>query len=252
MFNTTKPPLDDARVRQAIAYATDRGALAAQNNWPVDRLAQGPIDPSSPFFTAVPAPAHDPDHARALLRDYLDDPAVHNRPAEISFSLLGTDASADLMHQLVGQWAEAGIKATVTDVDVKRLVRLVVVGDYDASAFRYFAAPDPDVLWPFFVSDTVTSSRVSLNFSRLRDAEITAGMNEGRATADPDARKRAYARVQRAFAQQLPCLWLQRSQWRVVTGPLVRDAHNVTLPDGHPAMPYLAGTHRLTETWLDR
>ena len=34
--------------------------------------------------------------------------------------------------------------------------------------------------------------------------------------------------------------------------PHVRDAHNVTLPDGSAARPLNAGTLRLTETWIDR
>jgi ABC-type transport system substrate-binding protein len=251
MFNTAKPPLDDVRVRRAIAYATDVAALAEQNHWSADRLARGPIDPSSPYFSAAAYPGNDIDRARALLRDYLADPQVHDRPAEVAFTLIGTDAGAAVMNQLVNQWARAGIRARVTNVDLKRLVRLVVVGDYEASAFRYFAAPDPDVLWPFFVADTITP-RVSLNFARLRNDDITNGMNDGRSTADVEARKRAYARVQKAFADQLPYLWLQRSEWRVTTTAGVRDAHNVSLPDGHAALPLLAGTHRLTETWLDR
>jgi hypothetical protein len=47
-------------------------------------------------------------------------------------------------------------------------------------------------------------------------------------------------------------VWLSRSEWRVVTANRVRDARNVTLPDGGAAQPLTGGTHRLTETWVDR
>jgi hypothetical protein len=58
--------------------------------------------------------------------------------------------------------------------------------------------------------------------------------------------------VQAAFAEQLPYIWLQRWNWKVVTANHVRNARNVTLPDGRPAMPLVAGTHGLAETWIDR
>lgn len=91
----------------------------------------------------------------------------------------------------------------------------------------------------------------AINFSRLRNEDITAGMNMGRASPDVEIRKLAYARVQAAFADQIPYLWMQRWRWSVVTTTRVHDAHNVTLPDGSPAMALVAGTHRLTETWIE-
>jgi hypothetical protein len=50
----------------------------------------------------------------------------------------------------------------------------------------------------------------------------------------------------------MPYLWLQMTQWRIATTSKVHAAHNVTLPDGTKAMPYIAGTHRLTETWVEQ
>ena len=148
------------------------------------------------------------------------------------------------------QWGKAGIKARVTLADAKDIVRLAVFGEYDAMPLRYFANVDPDVLWHFFVGDSI--STISLNFARFADPDITAGLNEGRATADPAKRKQAYARVQNALARHMPYVWLSRSEWRIVSSDHVHEARNVTLPDGRSAQPILGGTHRLTETWIDR
>jgi hypothetical protein len=93
---------------------------------------------------------------------------------------------------------------------------------------------------------------ISLNFAQVRDDDLTEAFNEGRSTLDPEVRRRAYERAQQILAEQMPYLWLQRTEWRVARRALVRDARNVTLPDGTAALPFLAGTHRLTETWLDR
>jgi peptide/nickel transport system substrate-binding protein len=255
LFNTLKPPLNDVRVRQAIAYATDIPTIARDNGWPLDRLAQGPIEQASPYFSPANYPTYDLEKAKALLREYLNDSRVRNRPREVTFTITSPVAANEgpgFVAQLVDQWAKAGIKAKVNYVDLKQSVRLAVLGEFETIVFRYFAAPDPDVFWHFFVSDTVADTGLSLNFARLRNPDITAGMNEGRSTTDVDARKKAYAKVQKGLAEQLPYLWMQRSEWRVASTPRVRAAHNVTLPDGSPAAPFLAGTYRLTETWLDR
>jgi peptide/nickel transport system substrate-binding protein len=252
VFNTTKAPFDDVRVRQAIGYATDMQAIAHQNRWPVDRIAQGPFNPASPYFSPAAYPIHDVDKARALVDEYLTDVRVLDRPAEITFTLVAPDIWRDLVNQLVAQWADAGIRATTAFTDVKSDMQLAVYGGFDAEVLSFFAAPDPDVLWHFLVSDTVSNTGTSLNLARLRDPDITAGMNEGRARPDDGARKAAYTRVQDAMARQLPYLWLQRERWRIATSLRVRDARNVTLPDRSAALPFLTGTHRLNETRFDR
>jgi ABC-type transport system substrate-binding protein len=252
VFNTSRAPLNDLRVRQALAYATDVLAIARRNGWPLDRRAQGPLDPASPYFASAPYPTYNPEKARALIRDYLNDTRVPNRPRQIAFALTAANIDNAFITDLVDQWAQVGITASISYVDVKQIVRLVVTGNYDAAYFRYFASVDPDVLWHFFVSDTIVDGGISLNFSHLRNAALTDALNEGRSTLEVDRRRAAYARAQQILAAELPIVWLQRTEWRIARRPLVRDARNLTLPDGGPALPFMAGTQRLTETWLDR
>jgi peptide/nickel transport system substrate-binding protein len=131
-------------------------------------------------------------------------------------------------------------------------VLLAVGGNYDATLFRYFAAPDPDVLWHFFDSATIRPvGQISLNFTHLADQQIDDALAAGRASADPAVRKPAYATVQRRFAELVPYIWLYRVDWVIASSSKVHNAQNVTLPDGQPALPFIAGTHRITETWIE-
>jgi peptide/nickel transport system substrate-binding protein len=251
VFNTTVAPVNDRRIRQAIAWATDMNAIAAAEHWRTDEVAAGPLDPRSPYHASVPYPGADVVKAQALVREYLHDPKVRDRPRDgrIKVSLQAA-AGSGFLNRLVAQWARAGIDAEVSLIESKQLARVAVTGGFQLLFARSFAAPDPDVLWRFFVKDMATAP-LPLNFSRLADDGLTAAMDAGRATDDPAARKVAYARAQQVLAEQLPYLWMRRAQWRVASRVRVHDARNVTLPDGRAAMPFLAGTHRLTDTWVD-
>ena len=50
-FNTKKKPLDDVRVRQAIAYAIDRNFITKALHRGASKPSTGPIVPGSPFYT---------------------------------------------------------------------------------------------------------------------------------------------------------------------------------------------------------
>jgi peptide/nickel transport system substrate-binding protein len=252
MFNTSKPPLNDVRVRRAVAYATDVAALAKEAGWSPDRQAQGPLSPGTPYFTPESYPTYAPDQAKQLIQEYLSDRRIPNRPREVSFKFIVTDVEKSFGLRMIEQWKKVGINAQLDLQDTKQIVRYAVLGDYGAMALRYYSVADPDVLWHFFVEETIGDTGITLNFTRQRDKDITAGMNDGRATLDPAARKQAYAKVQKGFAQAMPYLWLARSEWRIAAASRVHDVRSVTLPGDRPALPLLSGTHRLTETWLER
>jgi len=68
VFNTQKAPLDDPRVRQAIALAIDADTLVTERLQGVGDAAYGFVPPMPGFSTKVRRQA-DPDRARALLAE---------------------------------------------------------------------------------------------------------------------------------------------------------------------------------------
>ncbi len=245
MLNTSQAPLDDVRVRRAIAYATDVDALAEQNHWPKDRLADSPFAKGSTWYADTGFPRYDLAKAKELVGEY---EAEHG---PIHLSLNGSFETA-LLQQLSDQWAQAGITATIAIADFKKSVILAVAGTYEADFFHYFGTADPDTLWHFWSSSTaMPNGQISLNFTRLGDPEIDQAIDEGRASPDPAVRKDAYRRVQQRFTDLVPYVWLYHMEWLLATRTGLHDVRNVTLPGGSPAADFDSGTHRLTETWIE-
>lgn len=245
MFNTAKPPLDDVRVRQAIAYATDVAALEKANDWSKARRADGPFAKDSPWYADTENISYDLSKAKDLVNEYV----AEKGPINITLSA-GIDIPVAQM--LIEQWSKVGIIAKVDVVDVHKQVVFTVIGQYDATLFRYFAAPDPDTLSYFWISDTIRPiNEISLNFTRLSDEATDKALRAGRGSDDINERKKAYRIVQGRFATLVPYVWLNRVDWVIAHQSRLRDVRNVVLPDGQKAMPYVSGVYRLTETWLE-
>jgi len=68
-FNVTRPPLDDVRVRKALALAIDKAAIARHLLRGGQRPARSFVPPILAGYTPVEGPDHDPEAARRLLAE---------------------------------------------------------------------------------------------------------------------------------------------------------------------------------------
>jgi len=248
MMNTAKAPLDDLRVRRALAHGFDIQTAADTNGWPKDRLITDSIFPrGSPWYSATPYPSFDPAKAKQLVDEY----EAEKGPISITLGVTSDSVNLAQGQVIADQWSKVGIEVKVEAIEQKELVIRAVVGSYDVLLMRYFAAVDPDANSPFWTSETVRPpGQISLNFTRLKDDEIDRALTDAQASPDMNVRKKAYAKVQERFAELVPYIWTFRTDWAIASSKSVHDVRNKTLPDGRPALPFTAGIHRLTETWV--
>jgi ABC-type transport system substrate-binding protein len=244
MLNLEAPPLDDLRVRQALAMATDRqeyiDLTAAGLPAPADSL----FTSESKWYTSTDYPAFDPRAAAALVEEY------EAEKGEIKFELATTNSTDNQrsITQLADMWAEVGIEATPKQVDQNTLIVDALGGRYQANLWRQFGAVEPDADAHWWMSDS------TLNFANIADDEVDAAIDEGRTSADEATRKAAYAKLQRRFNELLPYIWLHHSVWGVGYG---NDVHGITatFPDDPdhtiPMGGNFTAVHLLTEMWLD-
>lgn len=250
MFNTQKAPLDDASVRVALAYCTDRDQVLVINETPADRVADSQFTSDNPYHINTNFPNNDVAKGTELINAYK---ATH--PGELTVTLGTTPVPANTATTalLAQQWGRCGVNVQQKTTEQSKFVSDAVTGQYEANLWRQFAAADPDGDYVWWTGKNATGP-LTLNIARLNDPQINAALDKARASNDPAVRKQAYADVQKRQTELVPYIWLSHSLWAIAANNNVRNFYNVTLPDGSPAAPMnagFAGAIRLTQTWIE-
>jgi ABC-type transport system substrate-binding protein len=259
MLNVSKPPLDDIRVRQALAYASNRDLINQVVNEGEREIGDGVFTQGSPWRVDVPAcespgtpsgcyPDYDPTKAAELVSEY----EAENGPIQFDLVNSGTDDRA--INLFKEQWAAVGIDVNISLIEQSQFIANAALGSYQAHDWRQFGGLDPDYDYIWWTSENAGEG-IALNFARNKDPEIDAALQQGRSSTDPAVRKEAYATVQRKINEDLPYIWYDRAQWAVVAQNNVRGITNGPLPSGEAANPMggpggFGGITFLTQTWL--
>lgn len=246
LLNTTKAPLDDVRVRKALALCTDRQQVMTVWEMPSDRLADSQFASNSPWY--------DPNNGYPTLDVQAGTDLINQVKAEkgpVSFTLVTTPVPTNTAatQVLAQQWAQCGIDVQLSTSEQSKFISDAVTGNFQANLWRQFSAPDPDGDYHWWIGRNA-SGPLTLNMARLSDPQVDAALNKARASDDPAVRKQAYADLQERQSQLLPYIWISHTQWAIGAANNVRNITNVSLPDGQPSQPFQSGNVRLTETWL--
>lgn len=201
IFNGTRPPFDNPKVRKAVAHAVRREDIVAaaffDRGAPLEHL---PIAAESPFFNADLANgwAYDPELSRQLL-------AEAGYPNGFNCTMLSTAQYG--MHQSTAEVVQAylamvGINATLDLPDWSTRVQQGNEGRYDLAVMGTTAdSNDPDGLTN--ILDGSLPPSFARSFGVSVDA-VNAALAEGRATFDPDARREIYHRMEAAAIEEVP------------------------------------------------
>jgi len=250
MFNTSKAPLNDVRVRQALAWCTDREQVLTIGEVPPSRLADSQFQPDSPYYVNTNFPNNDVAKGTELINAYKAE-----NPGDVKIVLGTTPVPANTATTalLAQQWARCGVTVEQKTSEQSKFVLDAATGQFEVNLWRQFGAADPDGDYQWWTGKNATGA-LALNFARLNDPQINEALDRARATPDETVRKEAYAAVQKRQTELVPYIWLSHSQWAIGAAKNVRNVTNVSLPDGQPAAPMVAGfggAIRLTQTWIE-
>ena len=213
-MNPQRPPLDDRRVRQAIAHAVDRQELVDKAQMGGAIVASlGILSPGTTWHNPnLPAYAHDVNRARALLAE-----AGVTSPA---LTLVTTETYAREAELIQGHLRGAGMAITVQTGDQATVDGLLREGNYDLLITGHGGTANPDMEEP--APRAVWSDRA---YDAAYEASTRA--------VDNDARRGYAWTMQEIVATELPVLALWHPlMWEVYRPGVVEPFYTLEGVDG--------------------
>jgi peptide/nickel transport system substrate-binding protein len=215
-LNLTHPPLDDVRVRRALAQSIDRRGISAKVT-----LGRYPVaDSDRPRFSwaydpSVREPGYDPAAADAAL-----DAAGWTRGGDgmrrragralsltyVQFpeSATGRNAATLVQREL----HDRGIDVTLKFISNAQLFLpakeggVLAAGNFDLAYVPWFMGADPDDAFLYGCRDAVK------NYMRYCDSEVERLEREAVAQPDEGRRRAAYVAIDRIVARDVPIVYL--------------------------------------------
>jgi ABC-type transport system substrate-binding protein len=194
LFNTAQPPLDDLRVRQALALAIDRTAYKKVILSDEGDMAKSFWGKDSPWHCDVDYPEYDVAEAQRLLKDY-------GKPVRIKLQVAAFPIAVLVGELYQSFWKKVGVEAELVQVQVgPSYTGPVFAGNFQAVLWDAPDLPDPDrQVSPF-------RSGAGANVSHANDRILDDAIDRGRTAMNADARKAAYCDFAREFNKDLPGL----------------------------------------------
>ena len=217
MMNNQKAPFNDVRVRQAINYAIDKDAYCAVVKNGYATPAQSVIGSSVQYFKANDPYPYDVEKAKALLAE-----AGYPDGFTTSIMFANTTANTKQCEFIKQQLEQVGITVNLDGME-SALVNEKVQGDYpsgaEAPVEMYVIGWSPstgDADWGLRPLLAIESEPpMSYNICYYENEEVDQLIKDGLNTADPEARKEAYAKAQDIIWEESPlvCLAFDSNTW---------------------------------------
>ena len=245
ILNTVKAPLDDVRVRQALALCTDSSQIRLVSQVPDGYEANSQFKTDSPWYSDGGFPAYDP----AAGTDLINQVKAEKGDVTVTLGTTPVPSNTAITQTAAQQWEQCGVKVNLITTEQSKFIADMATGNFQANLTRQFGESDPDQAYHWWSGSTATGA-LALNFARLNDPQIDAALKQARGSADPAVRTQAYVDLVKRQSELVPYIWINHTQWAIGAANSVRNISNVTLPDGEASLPYQGGNMRLTQTWL--
>jgi peptide/nickel transport system substrate-binding protein len=216
VFNTTRKPFDDIRVRQALSLAIDRWAGSeALAKISILKHVGGVMRPgyamSLPQAELVKLPGFSKDIAKS--REEAKKLLAAAGQSSLKFKLLNRNVAEPYTPAAVysiDQWRRIGVVAEHEQLETKLYQDRVAAGDFDVAVeFQADFMDDPTAQFSKFLTKKTSPS----GYSGHADAKIDDMYVQQRRTADVAARTKIVREMERYSlekAYSVPLLWWQR------------------------------------------
>jgi ABC-type transport system substrate-binding protein len=261
MINSTVPPFDDIRAREALAQATPISLYADLIGLGVTRQASQAYIPENPYYNPDVQPVGDnPDRAVELAAEYCAERGTEENP------LTGTPTCTDGKINIELQWSGPSViqtriadildegwspafNTTFNELLQDEHILQTALGQYNVVTWRQFGAPDPagDNVWLL----CRTIGGISLNWPRFCDEQRDALLLEAQATDDEARRAELYQQATQLIADQFLYVFFNHTMWDLAFDESVRGICDRQSPDGVPLACASNGRTWFDTTWID-
>lgn len=211
-FNNKIEPFTDRKVRQALTHAVDRKAILDKIYLGRGRLATGPINPlvQWAYTDRVHQFPYDPALAQKLLEEagwQRGPDGIRRKGGQPLRIVLDVDRGNPVREQtavVVRQyWRDVGVDAEVRISEFNALLSRIRSRPNPLQTWTlwYITPPEADIMGYYHSAGT-------LNEFGYENPELDRLLEQGRATADPQARARIYQQAQRFMAWDAPVIFL--------------------------------------------
>ncbi len=213
VFNTTKMPFTDVRVRQALAYGIDRQEIVDAIYYGYATVGQDILPPWNPSHdpskTYYP---YDAEKAKKLLAD-----AGYNQSKPLGFELLTTNVTefTDLSTLIQAQLQRIGVKVTITPLDKSAFTaKIFPQGNtanpgFQADVYRLiFGFATSDYTWRTYHPNSALDLSGYNQPGGAQDPAVPKLLDQAIQATDPQKEKALYGQCSDLISQDMPMLLL--------------------------------------------
>ena len=193
VLNNTRPPLNDIRVRRALALAWDQkkyirasfqDILPYTEHWFGDALNCGDVNYPSP----------DLDKARSLIAEY-------GKPVEVEYVHTATNRGREAGMIMQQMFKQIGVKVSPVPLDFPGIMKKLFSKNFDITSWVIPGAYDMGL-----ISMAILHSKGAWNTAGYANEEVDKLLNEQQLATDPEARSEALCRIARKVNSDAPFL----------------------------------------------
>src|SRR5690606_10565538 len=207
-FNTEREPLDDLRVRQALAHAVDRQGIIDAALDGHGSPAHGPLPPSIwGYWEGVEDIGYDTDLSRAAalldeagwtLGDGQEFRSKDGKTLSLTLYISSNEEWIRAAELLQAQLRQLGVELNIENYAWGTFLQYLAEGRHDMHLLGYTYG-DADVLYLLFHA---SQAGAGLTFTFARDPELDPLLEGQRTAVDPAERARLLADAQRRVVEQ--------------------------------------------------
>ena len=218
-FNTAEAPLDNVKVRQAIAFAIDRGSMIRDLVLGQGAIAHSILPEESWAYAKGQPYQFDPARAKQLLddagfRDPDGDGPQMRWAKPLLFRVSGSSAAARQYASVIQNYLkDVGVPVSIETSEFTTMLDQLRYGQFQMTYGQWVGGNQDPIFYHdlFATSEIPTQTRAARNRSRYSNPELDKILDEAANTYDHAKAAPLYAKAQEIISRDVPVfpLWYQ-------------------------------------------